>query len=747
MALTAGTRLGPYELQSLIGAGGMGEVYRARDRRLGRDVAIKVLSGQPDPDRLLRFEQEARAVAALSHPNVISIFDVGAHRRPYLVTELLEGHTLRTAIDQGPLLVSRAVDLALQLVAGLSAAHARGIVHRDLKPENLFLTTDGRLKILDFGLAKVAAGGSDLTTIGATGARMVLGTFGYMSPEQARGLDADARSDIFAFGAILYELLTGRRAFGGGSAADALAAVLHQPVTALSFGPEVPAALVRIIHRCLEKDPAGRFQSARELGAAIEALSDARSTVIVAPPAAEPTSIAVLPFANLSAEPDNQYFSDGLAEDLIGALARLPGMRVAAATTSFRFRARDADVREVGHEIGVDAILEGSVRRSGGRLRITTRLVDVDSGYQLWSDRYDRTMADVFDVQDEIVASIVQAIAPALLPAARAAAHHGTRNLDAYELYLKGRFFWNQRSPAVLQAALTSFQQALERDPDYALAYTGLADCYTILHVYGWMPPERCRPLAGEALARALALEPGLPEAHLSRALYIFHFERRWREARQSFVNALTARPRMASAAAHFSVFLATAYEFGDARERIGHALDVDPHSSAVHFLAACTACLTGDWEAAERHSARALELQPESLGARWPQTVALLAMGRMEDAIAAGEVVVARSRAPVFVGVMAMVYGRAGRLADASRILQELDERRSRGEFIAPAAYLSVHLGLGNRDGVRDALRACVDGAAPMSVVGPTRFLLDGYREDAEIGPLLARLHDEQTS
>lgn len=744
MPLQTGTRLGPYEIVELLGAGGMGEVYRARDPRLGRDVAIKVMTALSDRSQALRFQQEARAVAALSHPNVVAIFDVGGDERPFLVTELLRGQTLRSLVERGPVPPAGAVDLSLQAAAGLGAAHEMGIVHRDLKPENLFLMADGRLKILDFGVAKMVSADGGVTRTATTSPGMVLGTVGYMSPEQVRGLEADARSDIFALGAVLYELLTARRAFDGPTPADRLAAVLHESPAALHFPAAVPASLVSLVQRCLQKAPEARFQSAREFALAVEALTLAQPTAAVGAGNAGHSSIAVLPFANLSADPDNEYFSDGLAEDLTSALARLAPLRVAASTSAFRFRRGGRDLREVGRELGVETVLEGSVRRAGGRLRITTRLVDVASGYQLWADRYDRKLADVFDVQDEIVESIVQAIAPTLVPVARAAAHRGTRNLEAYELYLKGRYFWNQRSPAVLPAALRSFEEAVARDPDYALPYCGLADCYTILHAYGWMPPAMCRPKAEQSVERALALEPGLPEARLSRALYVFHFERHWRQARRSFAEALEARPRMAIGQVQYALFLATAYEFQEARERIDLALGLDPDASIIHFLAASACCLTGDFEGAERHATRALELQPESLGARWPLTIALLATGRTSDAIAVGETVVARSRAPVFLGVMSMVYGRAGRLADAQRLARELDERRARGEFVVPFADLGVHLGLENRAGVRDALAACVDGgAAPMAVAGPTRFLLDGYRSDPEIALLLDRLHD----
>jgi serine/threonine protein kinase len=446
MALNIGTRLGPYEILGAIGAGGMGEVYRARDPRLGRDVAIKIISESAnahDPstgsgssrarsrdEGLRRFEQEARAVAALSHPNVLSIFDLGAGDVPFLVTELLHGETLRVLVERGPLPAERTIDLALQLVAGLAAAHARGIVHRDLKPDNVFITSDGHLKILDFGLARHAAHVRDneRSTIGPqTVPGTVLGTIGYMAPEQVRGLAVDHRADIFACGAILFEMLTGQRAFHGASPADTMSAVLNDPPSALVFGSEIPAPLARIVRRCLEKDASARFQSARDMGAALESASDVRAASLNA----QQTSIVVLPFANLSADADNRYFSKGLAEDLVNALTRVSGLRVASRTSSLRFRRRHADVQQIGRNLGAAVILEGSVRRFGTRLRVTVQLTNTADGYLIWSQRYDREMADVFDIQDEIVESIVNALAPALMPDANPAVRRSAGNRAA----------------------------------------------------------------------------------------------------------------------------------------------------------------------------------------------------------------------------------------------------------------------------------------------------------------------------
>ena len=727
----------------------MGEVYRARDPRLGRDVAIKVISeaASGDADRLRRFEQEARAVAALSHPNVLAIFDIGVGDVPFLVTELLTGDTLRGLIDRGPIASRRTIDLALQLVAGLAAAHAVGIVHRDLKPDNIFITADGHLKILDFGLAKHVAPRDDdsaSVTRPQTLHGMVLGTMGYMAPEQVRGYEADHRADIFAVGAVLYEMLTGRRAFRRESPADTMSAILNDPPSTLVFDAKTPVSLVRIVQRCLEKNANQRFQSARDLGYAIEAVSDIRSGPALPAARTEHTSIAVLPFVNMSADPDNQYFSDGLAEELINALTRLSGLRVASRTSSFRFRGHETDVRQIGRDLGVSAILEGSVRRAGARVRISAQLTNAADGYHIWSQRYDREMADVFEIQDQIVESIVNTLAPALLGEAKGAVRRPTENLAAYELYLKGRHFWNQRSPVVVGTAIRHFEEAIALDPDYALAYAGLADCYSILRVYGWTPPEHSQPRALDAVTKALALDPELPEAHFAKALYTFHFERQWRAARQHFSDALALSPRMALFEAYFGVFLATEYAYGEAKERLARALDLDQHSSAVHFHAASAAYLMGDLAGAVQHAQRALELQPESLAARWPQTVALTMAGRIDDALAMGEPIVARSRAPIYIGVLGLIYGRAGRLEDARRLVQELDERQGRGEYIVPAARLSIQLGLGDVAGIRAALAACVDGgAAPFSVVSTSRPLLETYRGDPEIDRLLDRLHD----
>ena len=394
MSLTTGTRLGPYEILTLLGTGGMGEVWKARDTRLNRIVAVKRLSGQHND----RFEQEARAIAALNHPHICQIYDVGAD---YLVLEYVEGSTLadRLRSGRGPgLPLEEALRIARQIVEGLEEAHRSGILHRDLKPSNVMVTTKGVAKLLDFGLATLVSADADVTR---TQDGTVLGTAAYMSPEQAEGRPVDVRSDVFSFGVVLYEMLSGNRAFGGTTALQIMNAVVRDEPPPLQTSP----AMDRIVRRCLQKSPSQRFQTMGELRAVLEQPATEPS-----PPVERVPSIAVLPFANMSADKENEYFSDGLAEEIINVLANMPGLKVAGRTSSFFFRGKDVEFEEIGKRLNVDHILEGSVRKAGTRIRVTAQLIKVADGFHLWSERYDRELTDVFAVQDEITHAIAGAL-------------------------------------------------------------------------------------------------------------------------------------------------------------------------------------------------------------------------------------------------------------------------------------------------------------------------------------------------
>jgi serine/threonine protein kinase/Flp pilus assembly protein TadD len=569
MSLTGLTRLGPYEILTKLGSGGMGEVYRARDTRLDREVAIKVLPARfaQDPHALARFQREAKAVAALSHPHILTIFDIGTDEgTTYAVTELLQGQTLGARIKQSPLDWHSAVATALAIAEGLSSAHAKGIIHRDIKPENIFLTSDGGVKILDFGLvrlehkASTPAPGTAPTVTLETQQGVLMGTVCYMSPEQVRGLPADARSDVFSFGCVLYEMLTGRRPFDGATGADTMAAILNNPPPALSqSGRQWPAELDRVILRCLEKNAARRFPSARELAAALLGISQeaggsdtgkqkkidtdvGRDTMGIRVPKPSAASVAVLPFVNMSSDPENAYFSDGLAEELIAVLTKVKGLHVASRTSAFAFKGKNEDVRKIGEQLNVRTVLEGSVRKSGSRLRIAAQLVNVADGYHLWSESYNRQMEDVFAIQDEIAQNIAKALQVILTEQdKRAIENTQPADVQAYEFYLRGRQFFHQFRRRGFEYAQQMFTHAIDIDPSYARAYAGIADCHSFLYLY-WEATEANLHKADEASRRALELGPQLAEAHVARGCAI-SLMKRFSEARQEFETAIQLDP------------------------------------------------------------------------------------------------------------------------------------------------------------------------------------------------------------
>src|SRR5258708_11969149 len=477
MPLSVGDRLGPYEVVALIGKGGMGEVYRARDPRLNRDVAIKVSASEFSE----RFEREAKAIAALNHPNICQIYDIGPN---YLVMEFIEGTPLR-----GPLPLDRALRYAVQICDALDAAHKKSITHRDLKPGNILVTASG-VKLLDFGLAKkgtasvppapdAATQTRDLTEVGT-----VLGTAAYMSPEQAKGEPTDARSDIFSFGVVLYEMLSGRRAFSRNSAIETMAAIVRDEPAPL----DAPSSLSAIVTRCLRKAPAERFQTVAEVRVALEGAVAKRE---------QQPSIAVLPFANLSADKDNEYFSDGLAEEILNGLTPLPGLRVIARASAFAFRGREHAIAEIGEKLSVGSVLHGSVRRSGSRIRVNVQLINVSDESQLWSERYDREMRDVFDIQDEIAQAIVEKLEVKLgTKSGQPLVKRYTENPEAHSLYLKGNFHLYHFTPEELEKGKVCLEQAVALEPNHAPAWVQLAEVYIASCFQGHAPPREQWPKA-----------------------------------------------------------------------------------------------------------------------------------------------------------------------------------------------------------------------------------------------------------
>lgn len=544
-----GKTLAHYEILGKLGSGGMAEVYRARDCRLGREVALKVLppSMAGDPDRLRRFELEARAVAALKHPNIITVYSVDESEGTRFITmELAEGNGLDALIPAGGFPFERFMEIAVPLVDALAAAHESGIVHRDVKPANIILTTEGRVKVLDFGLAKVsplrsADRHNRDSTQEMTSAGMVLGTLPYMSPEQVQGKSVDCRSDVFSLGVVLYEMATGQRPFQSDTAAGLIASILRDQPGSDSAAPAgCPAGVWRLIRRCLEKDPADRPDSAAVLRAELE---QARSRRDAAPREAV-GSIAVLPFADMSPGRDQDYLCEGLAEEIINRLSRVRNLRVASRTSSFLFRGSPAGISEIGRRLNVETVLEGSVRKAGERLRVTVQLTDVVDGYQVWSERYDREARDVFAIQDDIAQSLVAALRLALDPEERNSIQaSATSDAQAYEYYLRGRKLYYQFRRRGIEMALEMFSLAIRHDPAYALAYAGIADCCAFLFLYADRS-EASLAEADRASLKALELNPGLAEVHASRG-QVLSLSQRHQEAEAHFDMAIRLGPKL----------------------------------------------------------------------------------------------------------------------------------------------------------------------------------------------------------
>jgi TolB-like protein len=735
-------------------------VYRARDTRLDRDVAVKVLpaSVARDPVALERFHREARTIASVSHPRICAIYDVAEHQgSPCIVMELLEGRPLLARLTPGGVPVEQLIEWGLQLADALEAAHDRGIIHRDLKPANVIITSRGDVKVLDFGVAKlVDSQAAQATTMAAlTDSGMMVGTAAYMSPEQVRGEPLDARTDLFALGLVLYELATGRRAFGGTTTGLIADAILNRPpFPAPDLNPALPPSVAAILDKLLEKDRELRYRQAADVRADLKrALRELHGPVTPArgtathPIAVQPKSVAVLPFRNLSADADNAFFSDGITEDLIDALGRIDGLRVASRASAFRFREDGQDLKEVGAALGVGAIVEGSVRRAGARLRVGAALVDASTGFQLWSERYDRQMADVFEIQDEIVSSLVAALAPALLGHARDAVRRPTDNLEAYEEYLKGRHYWHQRSPGTLRLAIQAFERAIALDGEYALAYAGLADSWALYRPYGWLPIEACQAQAKAAVERAMALAPDLAEVQFAQALHVLYFERHWRAAETFFARAIAINPHGSLARAFHAVALAGRSRVEEARAEAAAAIELDPLSPFIHGAAGMAYFAGGDVRAAEEAARRALALQPDFLMGVWLLAIALDDKGDLAEAARLMEQTIALSRAPIFVSMLGKIYARQRVPAACARIEAELDDRRARGEYIPRACDVMIAVGRGDVELLRQALRACIDEQTCWLTVrmGPGP-MLETFRSDPDVNELLDTIYDLQS-
>jgi serine/threonine protein kinase/tetratricopeptide (TPR) repeat protein len=757
MPLSPGTKLGSYEILAALGAGGMGEVYKAKDLKLGRDVAIKVLREElaSDPDRLRRFEQEARAASALNHPNIVHIYDIGQQDSTrYIAMEYVEGATLREMLGGGPLPTKKLLQLGTQIADGLAKAHSAGIVHRDLKPENLMVTSDGFVKILDFGLAKLlpqlSGTRSEMATIAKEGTTpgVVMGTAGYMSPEQAKGQAADFHSDQFSLGAVLYEMASGRRAFQADTAGETLAAIIRdQPESVAKINPDVPAPFKWIVERCLAKDKEDRWASTRDLAHDLQNVRDHLDEVPSAPVVAEPQpkvrsrraailslfgllvvvlalmvglnvgglrqrlfgkpspsridSLAVLPLENLSGDPEQEYFADGMTEALIADLATISALRVISRQSVMRYKGSDASLPEIARVLGVEAVVEGSVLRSGNRVRITTQLVQASPEQHLWANSYERELRDILSMQSEVARAIAQEIRVAVTPQEQARlASARPINPGAHQAYLRGRYYLEKRTQESLQKALGYFQRAIEEDPDFALAYAGVATSYNLLGDYAVVPPADAYPKAKEAALKALEMNDKLAEAHTALAWTKFAFDFDWAGAERGFRLAIELNPSYATARQWYGEFLTVIGHHQEAMEQISKAREVDPLSLIINVVVGYNLFYSRQYDLAIEQHRRTLELDRNFVAAHALLGQAYLAKGTYLEAVTEYQKAIALG-GPLGLGVSGFLgnaYARAGMKEEAYKVLDEL-KSLSRSSHVPPITMAYIYVGLDEKD------------------------------------------------
>ena len=685
-----------YRVIQKIGEGGMGIVYKAEDTKLRRYVALKFLPSELTRDKpaKTRFIQEAQTAANLNHPHICTIHEADeSDDQTFIAMEFIEGQTLKDMIETGPLEVDEAVAIASQVAEGLKEAHESGIIHRDIKPANIMLTKKGQAKIMDFGLAKLEWA-ADLTKTAT-----ILGTVAYMSPEQARGEKVDLRTDIWSLGCVFYEMLTGQRPFKSDQDQAAIYAILNespQPLTNLR--KELPKELVHTINKCLEKDPDKRYQKASEIVADLSSLrKKLKSEWIEKQPAEKKPSIAVLPFVDMSPQKDQEYFCDGIAEELINALTHIKDLRVVARTSAFAFRGEKTDVREIGNKLNVSAVLEGSIRKAGNRIRVTTQLINVEDGYHLWSEKFDREMDDIFAIQDEISLAIVDHLKVKLIAREKADIEKcPTDDPEAYNLYLKGRHFGWQPYQDSFDKSLDYYRKAIDRDPTFALAYIGIGIAYIGLSALSLCPPADVLPKAKAALKKAQELDDSLAEVHFLAAGLAYWYDFDWKETEKCFQKTFELNPGSAEAHSQYAWFLLAMNRFDESIEEIKLAQKLDPLWPFYYAMSVGLHRIVGKYDEAIREFHRAIELDPNIGLAYFHLGCVYLDKGMMEEAMStlekSIELVTGSGWAETKLGVIHVMQGEKEK---ASQILNELIERK-KNTYVESfsIACLCSHLG-----------------------------------------------------
>lgn len=739
-----GKTISHYKILEKLGEGGMGVVYKARDTKLDRDVALKFLPSHlavSEQDKA-RFIQEAKAASAINHHNICTVYSIDEHEgQLFIAMEYVDGESLRNKINSATINPKYAIDIGIQIAVGLAAAHEKDIVHRDIKPENVMIRKDGIAQIMDFGLAR-RAGSVQLTKAGGT-----VGTIAYMSPEQARGEHVDHRTDIWALGVVLYEMLCGKLPFAGEYEQAIIYQIVNQdPLPLTQHQADLPTEIVRIVSTAMQKEPSLRFQTMSKLRDDLRSLTKQSEGGTMPQVSSDELRLAVLPLANISLDPNDQFFADGMTEELISRLSKIGRLRVIARTSVMQYKGTTKSVADISRELNVANVIEGSVRKAGDKVRIRIQLVDARSQEHLWSDDYDRDIKDIFAIQTDVAQRVARALEIQLIgDEKRLVENEATKNLDAYDLYLKGRYFLGKRTEEGLSKAIAYFQQATARDATYALAYAGTSDAYMVLALLEFLPPHEAFPKAKAAAARAIEIDPSMAEAHASLGVVKFQYDWDWAGAELEFKETLRLNPNYGNGHHYYADFLKALGRFDEALGEIRKAQQLDPLSLAINTGVGHVLYLSRRYDEAIDQYRKTLELDPNYLQARLWFGRPFLQKEMFEESIRELEAAVELSGGSTIATAM-LGHARAasGNRTEALRMLDEL-MKRSKRQYVPSYWIGMIYVGLGDLDQAFAWFsKACEERSSWLAWMNvEPRF--DVLRRDSRFPLLLKKMRFEQ--
>jgi serine/threonine protein kinase/Tfp pilus assembly protein PilF len=747
MELKPGQVIFHYELLELLGSSGMAVVYKALDKKLDRPVALKFLIHQTkvDDKEKERFFQEAKTASSLDHPNICTIYEINQtpQGRVFIAMAFYDGETLKDKIERGPLSLKESLHITRQTCLGLEKAHAKGIVHRDIKPANIIVTTDQVVKILDFGVAKFQRE-ARMTSPGT-----VIGTPGYMAPEQASGKNVDHRADIWATGVLLFEMFTAHLPFEGESEMAVMYAIVNEkPLSIEDFRPLDSTRLQKIIDRVLEKDPNHRYQKMEEFIADLDSfdkkplLSTETRKVVAAVP--EVPAIAVLPLIDLSPDRDQEYFCDGLTEEIINALSRVKEMKVISRNSAFQFKGGNLDISQIGRRLGVQKVLEGSVRKGGNRIRVTVRLINVSDGFLIWADDYERELEDIFAIQDDISRAVVDKLKIKLIETSETQLlKKYTENFNAFSTYLQGRFHWNKRTASSLEKSIEYFKQAIELDPQYALAYAGLADAYIVLGLYGRYEPPEVMPLASEAATRALDIDERLAEAHISEGCVEAVYQWDWVSAEKQFQRGIELKQEYAVGHHWYAInYLTPLGRYEEAQSSIQKALELEPASLVINSTMGLVHYFSRDYHKAIEKLEKTLQMDQDYPVTHFFLGRALVQVSRYSEAMEHFQ------KALKFYGDstnMLATFAHAATLAGKQEITQKILNQLqdiSQNMYVSAYDMASIYVGLGQSDEALNWLQKAYNEHAYLMIYLKVDPIMDPLRPKKQFKKILQEIH-----